>query len=611
MIDHNDINGEFPRADYQGQSSLNLSAQGGSIHVLETGGSVEGLDLELQPGSGSVYPNVKTVETPGGHVTEYDDTIGNERILIKHSSGAGIEFRPDGSILVVSGGNKVEILAGSHKLIVEGNGEMNYKGSLNLKVDGDYNVDVGGNYNVKVGGSKSETIAFSTQTYIMGNCNEVVKGSLNRIITGNAVQTHLSSYKLFSKGDVTLAMNGSATISASGALKQSSESSMSFSSQSVNMTAPSMTIIGSSGTIGGAGMVAYASTFHGDLTGVAEYAELADRALGAPLAVVTGSVPTRTNTATINPSSAIVSDATNKSSIGVSKVKIDPDDSIKNSINRSKDNGNATSKTLTSAQAISKLRNTKHASNTDFLKTQIAEGKLSSSVVRVVPLALGRTFSGVIRGEDLIGSDSSRKRFQATGAPRRSFQGQIGYDPIALQDDLDFNGSTRVSAKSSMGKFLGSSTERTSLDHMQQGERLEVAKYLHVQAYFADSAIFKRHRIVVDEGIYRPEKNEEIQSGSLADLGRNGRAISYTVVNQGGSVDNAKVFDLARQWSQYAYFDKLRLDYHTYDPDGIIRARVYVELPELDDTYSGSFSGNLATYYNGSLQAPELVEIML
>ena len=93
----------------------------------------------------STYPNNQVWETPGGHVVELDDTITNERILIKHQSGAGIEIKPDGTVYVSSTSDVLISAGNDQHVVVEGNAHMTYQGDLNVDVAGDYNLSVGGN----------------------------------------------------------------------------------------------------------------------------------------------------------------------------------------------------------------------------------------------------------------------------------------------------------------------------------------------------------------------------------------------------------------------------------------------------------------------------------
>lgn len=54
-----------------------------------------------------VYPYNQVIKTKSGHVIEYDDSPGNERISLAHKSGSFIELTPDGNINIC--GNTINI----------------------------------------------------------------------------------------------------------------------------------------------------------------------------------------------------------------------------------------------------------------------------------------------------------------------------------------------------------------------------------------------------------------------------------------------------------------------------------------------------------------------
>ena len=144
----------------------------------------------------AVYPFNHVTETESGHIREYDDTSGNERIYEAHKSGTSYE--------IDSLGNKVDIIKGNHYTIVSSNSQAQIRGnsdvtldgrhkvyinksgikdnhydiqvgpnaSVNIQVDsgdinlvtveGKINVNAGGDYNVKVGGNYTVSVAGNT-----------------------------------------------------------------------------------------------------------------------------------------------------------------------------------------------------------------------------------------------------------------------------------------------------------------------------------------------------------------------------------------------------------------------------------------------------------------
>lgn len=69
----------------------------------------------------------KSIKTAAGRI-EFDDTDGEERILIEHKSGSRIEILPDGTFLLISSGNKREVITGSDTKVVVGGSSVEHRG---------------------------------------------------------------------------------------------------------------------------------------------------------------------------------------------------------------------------------------------------------------------------------------------------------------------------------------------------------------------------------------------------------------------------------------------------------------------------------------------------
>src|SRR6056300_95239 len=136
-----DDTGVYPSSDYFYNNNINKAALGvdrNDLDFFELGGDVS---LFNQTKVASTYGLNQVQQTITGHSFEMDDTPGNERVLIKHNSGAGIELRPDGSCVVTTKKDKVEIVGDNLKLIVGGNVDIEYQGDVNMKVAGSFNLD--------------------------------------------------------------------------------------------------------------------------------------------------------------------------------------------------------------------------------------------------------------------------------------------------------------------------------------------------------------------------------------------------------------------------------------------------------------------------------------
>ena len=137
-----DPSGEFPRHSYWYESSINKATRGAARNELKLNGGVEGQN-NVDTGLNSDPTRNNVNESQSGHVIEIDDTAGGERILIKHRTGAGIEMRADGTIVINTIRNKITVVQGDDNVQVEGNANIQYNGNLNVEVTGDYNLNIG------------------------------------------------------------------------------------------------------------------------------------------------------------------------------------------------------------------------------------------------------------------------------------------------------------------------------------------------------------------------------------------------------------------------------------------------------------------------------------
>ena len=148
----------------------------------------------------ALYPYNHVYETESGHIREYDDTPGYERIHERHRSGTSYEISANGTktniikgdhYTLTSNDTKVYIqgdsdttINGRHKIFINKNGQSNNNydiqvgpganvnihvdngdlnlhsanGRINMNTGGDYNLKVGGNMTVAVAGEFSQTV---------------------------------------------------------------------------------------------------------------------------------------------------------------------------------------------------------------------------------------------------------------------------------------------------------------------------------------------------------------------------------------------------------------------------------------------------------------------
>lgn len=177
--------------------------------------------------------------------------------------------------------------------------------------------------------------------------------------------------------------------------------------------------------------------------------------------------------------------------------------------------------------------------------------------------------------------------------------------------------ATKLARGVTIARFLGGAGESTNLNHItNEADKLQIARQLYLQAeainlVSQNFGAFKNHRLIVIEGLYRKGESETLVSGGLNDLATKGQVVVYQLINQNGIPDHATMFDLAVYWKDSLLYDKLILDYDSFNPDGSLECHIILQMPVVSSTFTAKFKKQLETRYNGNLQTSgELVEIL-
>lgn len=99
------------------------------------------------------YPMNHARVTESGHVQEFDDTPGSERIHTYHRSGTFEEIDRNGTVVRRIVGDSFEIIERNGNVLVRGTVNLTVMGDSNIYVANDSNIDVLGNVNMTVGGN--------------------------------------------------------------------------------------------------------------------------------------------------------------------------------------------------------------------------------------------------------------------------------------------------------------------------------------------------------------------------------------------------------------------------------------------------------------------------
>jgi len=119
------------------------------------------------------YPDNNVTYTKSGHIIEYDDTFGRERIRIHHRTGTFFEMH--------SNGDETHKIEGDGYEIIAKNKFVHISGFCNITIEGDSIVNV------------------------KGNKTELIEGNLNQVIKGDYTQTVAGESYIMSQNDMTIA----------------------------------------------------------------------------------------------------------------------------------------------------------------------------------------------------------------------------------------------------------------------------------------------------------------------------------------------------------------------------------------------------------------------
>jgi len=161
----------------------------------------------LEPASsyGPEYPYNNVFESESGHVKEYDDTPGKERIHERHKSGSLVEIQPDGT--------KVEKIVRDRYTLVLHDDTLEVQGTVNIVVSENCNLAVAGDVTANIKGNTDIQIEEGNLTTLIkkGNCDlELTEGYLKTVLTKGNCDLELT------EGNLTTLITGTSDITSTG-----------------------------------------------------------------------------------------------------------------------------------------------------------------------------------------------------------------------------------------------------------------------------------------------------------------------------------------------------------------------------------------------------------
>jgi predicted chitinase len=222
-IGFRDPNNKYPLQSFINEPDTNRLARGiskGTVVPIKESNRVSGIPKALDQGTfdepsssfSAKYPFNHVYETESGHVQEFDDTPGHERIHTYHRKGTFTEVDPNGTEVHHIVGDSYTIIdrngcifiTGEANLTVNGNINILCQSSANLEVTGDLTAKVGGDYTLGVAGDYTVAVGGTYQVQSVGSMTHQTNASKHDVSIGTMNQYSFGTMNLKSSGNLNM-----------------------------------------------------------------------------------------------------------------------------------------------------------------------------------------------------------------------------------------------------------------------------------------------------------------------------------------------------------------------------------------------------------------------
>lgn len=185
-----DPHGKYPLKRYNQEPEINRLARGvikDTVVPLKQSKRVVGVPIANNGGFwdqppvpyGTKYPYNNVMETESGHLEEWDDTPGYERMHRYHRTGTFEEIDANGTRVVRVVGDQYTIIDRNGFISIEGTANLTVDGNVNIFCRSNANVEVAGSAEMKVGGNFNVGVARDMNIAVEGNFSLWANGSMN------------------------------------------------------------------------------------------------------------------------------------------------------------------------------------------------------------------------------------------------------------------------------------------------------------------------------------------------------------------------------------------------------------------------------------------------
>ena len=158
-----DPDGVYPLISRMGEADTNRLARNEQVentivakkrkNLESCATALYGFWREPETAYAAKYPFNNVYESQAGHIVEYDDTPGAERMHWYHCSGTFTEIHPRGSEVKKVVGNSWDITMNDKMILVKGNASFNTNQTLKVMMGKDLEIEVVGDAKMLVGGN--------------------------------------------------------------------------------------------------------------------------------------------------------------------------------------------------------------------------------------------------------------------------------------------------------------------------------------------------------------------------------------------------------------------------------------------------------------------------
>ena len=195
----------IPSADFD---EFTLPTVLGTLTVRGSTGGTFDEPLVVEGTYQPVYPSNHVYSTEKGHLLEFDDTVGFQRIAITHSAGSYQEYSNDGTYVSHVVSKMFEIVSSDKSSLCEGDVIETIDKSLKLKVN--RLGASGNNYDIEIGEGANFNIMVRS-----GSLNMNVNGNVN-ILSNDDINMSCDNFRVDASNKVTISSGDKILIDSGG-----------------------------------------------------------------------------------------------------------------------------------------------------------------------------------------------------------------------------------------------------------------------------------------------------------------------------------------------------------------------------------------------------------